>query len=61
MSAMYSPPLVSFSAATTASVERPARTPPSTGASPQIRPRMMPTRAATATLVAKSAPPFFTM
>ena len=40
MSAMYRPPLVSFIAATIASVEMPAKTPAVIGASPSSRPNM---------------------
>ena len=61
ISAMYRPPLVSFIAATMASVEMPANTPASTGASPSSRPNTMPNKMPMATLTANSVPPFLRM
>src|SRR5580698_7834513 len=56
---MYRPPLVSFIAATTASVEMPAKSPDETGCSPRKCPSTIPVRIAAPTLVTNSAPPFF--
>ncbi|MOA65221.1 hypothetical protein D3C78_1915270 [compost metagenome] len=56
---MYRPPLVSFIAATTARVDRPAKNPAEIGCSPRKWPMTMPMSMAVPTLVANSTPPFF--
>ncbi len=58
---MYMPPLVSFSAATTASTDSPASSPPEIGASPSSRPSTTPTMTAKTILLPSSAPPFLAM
>ena len=52
---------MSLKAATTASVEIPAKNPEVTGVSPRNRPSTTPMATATSTLVRNSVPPFFTM
>ena len=61
ISAMYRPPLVSFIAATMASVEMPANMPALTGASPSSRPKITPNKIPMPTLTANSVPPFLRM